>query len=317
MLYTLVRRETGDTHVARRALWILSLLPGRLRPGHGLRRVGPAGAWPSGASWPCGPPPGERAARPHFALAGRARLRGGPDPAHRGAAGPGGRGRAGALVAPARPRRAGGGPRRAVAALRRRCSAFLAWSKHAVGDWWAPLRVQLQSSHHGGLSDPFATLYHDATGVVHHHVGTALHVPVGAARPGAARRLLAAAPGPLHPLRGRVLAVAAGRGQPRFVRALRPQRLPAVDRRRRCVLTETQLERAVAGAAGRPGSPATPCSPSSTSRCPDAPRSASQRPPLTRAPPPRTRPRGPLTCLARGRHPMKHPSSSPARGPVA
>jgi hypothetical protein len=27
------------------------------------------------------------------------------------------------------------------------------------------------------VSDPFATLYHDATGVVHHHVGTALHVP--------------------------------------------------------------------------------------------------------------------------------------------
>jgi hypothetical protein len=55
--------------------------------------------------------------------------------------------------------------------------AFLAWSAHIVGDWWAPLRVQLQSGHHGGLSDPFATLYHDATGVLHHHVGTALHVP--------------------------------------------------------------------------------------------------------------------------------------------
>jgi len=55
--------------------------------------------------------------------------------------------------------------------------AFLAWSKHTVGDWFAPLRVQLQSSHHGGLSDPFTTLYHDATGVLHHHVGTALHVP--------------------------------------------------------------------------------------------------------------------------------------------
>ena len=56
-------------------------------------------------------------------------------------------------------------------------AAFLGWSKHVVGDWWAPLRVQLQSSHHGGLADPVTTLYHDATGVVHHHVGTALHVP--------------------------------------------------------------------------------------------------------------------------------------------
>ncbi len=55
--------------------------------------------------------------------------------------------------------------------------AFLAWSRHVVGDWWAPLRVQLQNSHHGGLADPFSTLYHDATGLLHHHVGTALHVP--------------------------------------------------------------------------------------------------------------------------------------------
>ena len=55
--------------------------------------------------------------------------------------------------------------------------AFGAWAKRTVGDWWAPLRVQLESSHHGGLSDPLATLAHDATGVLHHHVGTALHVP--------------------------------------------------------------------------------------------------------------------------------------------
>jgi hypothetical protein len=54
---------------------------------------------------------------------------------------------------------------------------FLAWAKHTVHDWWAPFRVQLQSSHHGGLSDPFSTLYDDARGVFHHHVGTALHVP--------------------------------------------------------------------------------------------------------------------------------------------
>ena len=55
--------------------------------------------------------------------------------------------------------------------------AFAAWAKHTVHDWWAPLRVQLQNSHHGGLSDPFVTLFHDAKGVLHHHVGTALHVP--------------------------------------------------------------------------------------------------------------------------------------------
>ena len=54
---------------------------------------------------------------------------------------------------------------------------FVAWSQHAVGDWWAPLRVQLENSHHGGVTDPFTALFHDARGVLHHHVGTALHVP--------------------------------------------------------------------------------------------------------------------------------------------
>jgi hypothetical protein len=54
---------------------------------------------------------------------------------------------------------------------------FLAWSEHTVNDWLAPLRVQLQNSHHGGLADPFVTLYDDAKGVFDHHVGTALHVP--------------------------------------------------------------------------------------------------------------------------------------------
>jgi hypothetical protein len=53
----------------------------------------------------------------------------------------------------------------------------LAWARHEVGDWFAPLRVQLESSHHGGLSDPFVTLLHDARGIARHHVGTALHVP--------------------------------------------------------------------------------------------------------------------------------------------
>jgi hypothetical protein len=55
--------------------------------------------------------------------------------------------------------------------------AFGLWARHEVGDFWAPLSVQLESSHHGGLSDPFVTLFDDAKGLVHHHVGTALHVP--------------------------------------------------------------------------------------------------------------------------------------------
>ena len=56
-------------------------------------------------------------------------------------------------------------------------AGFGVWAHHEVGDFWAPLRVQLESGHHGGLSDPFVTLVHDARGVFHHHVGTALHVP--------------------------------------------------------------------------------------------------------------------------------------------
>jgi hypothetical protein len=55
--------------------------------------------------------------------------------------------------------------------------AFLAWSAGVYGDGLLPLRVQTQAGHHGGLSDPFWTLAHDVTGVVHHHFGTALHVP--------------------------------------------------------------------------------------------------------------------------------------------
>jgi hypothetical protein len=56
-------------------------------------------------------------------------------------------------------------------------AGFGIWAHHEVGDFWAPLGVQLESTHHGGLSDPFVTLVHDARGVLHHHVGTALHVP--------------------------------------------------------------------------------------------------------------------------------------------
>jgi hypothetical protein len=54
---------------------------------------------------------------------------------------------------------------------------FLSWSKAANGDFFAPVRVQTQSGHHGGLSNPFRVLADDARGVLHHHFGTALHVP--------------------------------------------------------------------------------------------------------------------------------------------
>jgi hypothetical protein len=210
MLYVLARRETGDPAVARRAVWVLSLLPAAfvlvmgyaesvllvfalgcflaLRPAPGEQEQGPPPA-ESAANPAAGPATGATAGpqthlrtparsgpRPHFAVAGALAF-------------------AAALTRPIgvllflavvpelvrwwprlgrSERIAGLG---AVLAPFVGLAAFAAWAHHTVHDWWAPLRVQLQSSHHGGLSDPFATLFDDAKGVLHHHVGTALHVP--------------------------------------------------------------------------------------------------------------------------------------------
>ncbi len=174
MLYVLVRRETGQAAVARRAVWILSLLPAAfvlvLGYAESVLLVCAVGCFLALR------PPADGRSRPHFAVAGVLAF-------------------AAALTRPIgvllflavaaevirswprlgrNERVAGIG---ATAAPFVGLFAFLAWSKHTVDDWWAPLRVQLQNSHHGGLSDPFATLYDDAKGLLHHHVGTALHVP--------------------------------------------------------------------------------------------------------------------------------------------
>jgi hypothetical protein len=175
MLYVLTKRETGDPATARRAVWILSLLPAAfvlvMGYAEALLLVLAIGCFLTLRRWK-----GPEAARPRFAVAGALAF---------GAA----------LTRPIgvllvlavfaelvrwwprldRAERLAGIV--AVAAPFVGLFAFLAWAKHTVGDWWAPFRVQLQSSHHGGLSDPFSTLYHDASGVFHHHVGTALHVP--------------------------------------------------------------------------------------------------------------------------------------------
>ena len=117
MLYVLVRRETGTAAVARRPLWILSLLPAAF-----VLVMGYAESvllvLAIGCFLALRPPPAER--RPAPLRRGRAaRLRGRADPAHRRAPGPGRRGRAGALVAASRARRAGGRHRRGRGALRR------------------------------------------------------------------------------------------------------------------------------------------------------------------------------------------------------
>ena len=174
MLYVLVRREK-DRSVARRSVWILSLLPAAF-----VLVMGYAESlllvFALGCFLALRPPDGGATARPHFAVAGVLAF-------------------AAALTRPigvllvlavgselirwwqrlGREERAAGLV--ALVAPFLGIFAFLAWAKHTVNDWWAPLRVQLQNVHHGGLADPFTTLYDDVKGLAHHHVGTALHVP--------------------------------------------------------------------------------------------------------------------------------------------
>jgi hypothetical protein len=175
MLYVLVRRETSDPAVARRTVWVLSLLPAAF-----VLVMGYAEAlflvFAIGCFLALRPPPAPAGLRPHFAVAALAAL---------GAALTRPIGLLLVLAVAAelvrwwtrlgRSERVAGIA--AIAAPFVGFLAFLGWAKHTVDDWWAPLRVQLQESHHGGLSDPVVTLYHDAKGLAHHHVGTALHVP--------------------------------------------------------------------------------------------------------------------------------------------
>jgi len=56
--------------------------------------------------------------------------------------------------------------------------AFLGWVGWRYGDGLAPLRLQQQAGHHGGLVDPLVTLAHDGSFLLHgRHLGEALHLP--------------------------------------------------------------------------------------------------------------------------------------------
>ncbi len=77
---------------------------------------------------------------------------------------------------------AGGGERvgrlAATAAPAVGTGAFLGWVGWRYGDALTPLRLQEQGGHHGHLADPFVTLAHDASYLVHgHHLGEGLHLP--------------------------------------------------------------------------------------------------------------------------------------------
>jgi hypothetical protein len=57
-------------------------------------------------------------------------------------------------------------------------ACYLAWSKVHDGSFFLPITAQVSSKNRGGIADPFVTIAHDASDLVHgHHLGTALHAP--------------------------------------------------------------------------------------------------------------------------------------------
>ncbi|MGP8058127.1 MAG: hypothetical protein ACLP9C_00635 [Acidimicrobiales bacterium] len=179
LLFVLVRRETGDLALAQRSVWLLCLAPSAF-----VLVMGYAEGVLLALSVGC-----------FLAVrrgSGRAPWAGRPRPAWcwaaalglaAGATRPVGLALVLAVgVEAVRWWRTMGGAERLLAVVATLAPlagavAFLAWSAAAFGNFWLPLKVQSQAAHHGGLSDPLATLAHDAWGVMNHHFGTALHVP--------------------------------------------------------------------------------------------------------------------------------------------
>jgi len=172
LLVVLVRRETGDERLARRSAWLLSLAPPAftlvLGYAEGMLLVcttacflclRPAASRRSSWLWSAAFGYAAALTRPLGVL----------------------------LVLPIavevwRRRRSAGTSERVAMGLAlvgpvAGLVTFLGWSAGVYGDFFLPLRVQVQAGHHGGLSDPFRTLLDDAKGALHHHFGTALHVP--------------------------------------------------------------------------------------------------------------------------------------------
>ncbi len=168
VLVGLVRVETGDDRLARRAAWLICLAPPAftfvMGYAEGTLLVLSAGmffALRTGRWWwaaALGVAAG--LTRPLGALlflpAAVEALRG------LRSAGPGERvGRAAAVIGPV----AGTG-------------AFLGWVGWRYGNGLTPLRLQEEGVHHGRLVDPLVTLAHDASYLAHgHHLGEGLHLP--------------------------------------------------------------------------------------------------------------------------------------------
>jgi hypothetical protein len=78
----------------------------------------------------------------------------------------------------AAPGRARVGRVAAVVAAPLGAGAYLGWVGWRYGDAWAPLRVQTDPAHRGGLADPIVTLGRDLRSLVDgSHLGQGLHVP--------------------------------------------------------------------------------------------------------------------------------------------
>jgi hypothetical protein len=56
-------------------------------------------------------------------------------------------------------------------------ATYFAYVGANFGDFWLPLRVQQQGNLHGKLADPVTTVANAGRDILHHHIGTALHVP--------------------------------------------------------------------------------------------------------------------------------------------
>ncbi len=168
LLYVLARRETGDEALARRSAWLLALVPPAfvLVMGYSeatmlviliagfLALRGRRWWWAAVAGFLAGltRPVGALLTVPAAVEAAR------------GLAGAGWRERGGRAVAVVAPL-AGTG-------------AYLGWVGSRYGDALLPLRLQTSSSRHGSLADPFHTMWHNFTGLLHgEHVGSGLHVP--------------------------------------------------------------------------------------------------------------------------------------------
>jgi hypothetical protein len=65
----------------------------------------------------------------------------------------------------------------AVAAPVAGATTYLGWVGATYGDPWLPLSLQQSPSRRGGLANPLHTVAHNASGLLHGHVGSALHVP--------------------------------------------------------------------------------------------------------------------------------------------